>query len=99
MKKKFVPIFALIIIICIFALCLSSCSSKGKVKYKEAIVYVNGYRYALRSYTIDDNGIMTIDAYRFINTYQTSIEWGQELQIITHASNVKIISAEETINY
>ena len=105
MKKKFVSsILAVIIIVCVFAFCLSACNSDNsekKGKYKESLVYVTGFAnpYVLISYTIDNNGIITINAYRFHGTYDASIQKADEVQIVTHISNVKIRSEEEIGNY
>ena len=105
MKKKLVSsILAVIIIVCVLALCLSACNSDNsekKGKYKESLVYVTGFAnpYVLLSYTVDDNGIITINAYRFVYSYEASIQRADEVQIVTHISNVKILSEEEIENY
>lgn len=108
MKKKLVSsILVVIIIVCVLALCLSACNSDNsdnsekKGKYKESLVYITGFAmpYVLISYTIDNNGIMTINAYKFHGTYDASVEQAEEVQIVTHVSNVKIRSEEEIENY
>lgn len=105
MKKKLVSsILAVIIIVCVFAFCLSACNSDNsekKGKYKESLVYVTGFTkpYVLLSYTVDDNGIITINAYRFVYSYEASVQQADEVQIVTHISNVKILSEEEIENY
>lgn len=97
MKKKFVLILALLIIVFAISFSFSACSSQGKVNYKEAIIFVTElrYPYIFRSYTIDANGIMTIDAYKYHYSYEASIENAEAVRIITHVSNVTIVSEDE----
>ena len=83
MKEKLLTsILAVIIIVCVLAFvlafCLGACdsdNSEKKGKYKESLVYVTGFTkpYVLLSYTVDDNGIITINAYRFVYSYEASV--------------------------